>query len=75
MARTKGKPGPKPTKGKRRDFHILLSDVVQEGQTMSLAEAFDRVAKRHDGVVSFAEEIIQGLPEVQAILSLEGNEE
>lgn len=72
MAKTKGTPGPKKKYGKRRDFHILLSDEVKEGQTMSLAEAFDQVAKANNGVVEFVTNLIQNLPEIQDKLYQQG---
>lgn len=72
MAKTKGTPGPKKKYGKRRDFHILLSDEVEKEQVMSLAEAFDQVAKTNNGVVEFAANIIQNLPEIQDKLYRQG---
>ena len=48
MARTQGKPGPKPRYGKRRDYHILLAASPAEGEVMSLAEAFEQAAKDYE---------------------------
>ena len=49
MARTKRKPGPKPRYGKRRDYHLLLSAETAPGEVISLAEAFEQVAKDYEG--------------------------
>lgn len=68
MARTKGKPGPKPRYGERRDYHFRLSTEKQEGQTMSLADAFEQEAKRHGGVIRYISEIIQERPEIKNLL-------
>lgn len=62
MAKTHGKPGPKPIKGKRRDFHILLPE--EDG----LASAFEQVAKANGGVIAFAEKIIRERPEIITVL-------
>lgn len=73
MAKTKGKPGPKPgsTKkhGDRRDFHILLSADVLEGESMSLADAFEKSAEKHGGIVAYSAKVIRERPEIKGLLS------
>lgn len=68
MARTHGRSGPAPKYGKRRDYHILLSVEVQPGEAMSLADAFEQVAKQHGGVIAYTTKIIEAIPEIKALL-------
>jgi len=75
MAKTKSKPGPKG-KGNRRDYHIRVSADVQQGETMSLADAFEKAAdiyaeeQREQGnpvqgaVIAFAEKVLRDHPDI-----------
>lgn len=68
MARTNNKPGPKlgTTKryGKRRDYHFRLLEELQEGEVISLADAFDAEAALHQGDNAYINEILRERPEI-----------
>lgn len=72
MAKTKGRPGPKPgsTKkyGNRKDYHILLPVDVQEGESVSLADAFEKASRDNGGVVAYATRIIRERSEIRDLL-------
>jgi hypothetical protein len=81
MAKTKGKPGPKARHDSTRDYHIYLPDKPQEGQSTSLADAFEQAAKRYAeqqreqgipmygiGANAFIEMVLLRSPEISEIL-------
>ena len=81
MAKTKGKPGPKTRHESTVDFHIKLPDKVEEGNTMSLADAFKLAAQEYaeeqsqlgntvygNGIIALAEEMARSFPRVEKFL-------
>ncbi len=73
MARTKTKSGRKPVfEGKGRQFHFNLPAEVLLDEKMSLADAFERKAKRHGTVTAMAVAMVRDDPEIQQLLR-EGN--
>lgn len=68
MARTKTTPGPKRCHGARRDYHILLSSEMHNGERMALSDAYERVAAIHGGVIAYTAMIVRERPEILALL-------
>ena len=69
MARTKGRPGPKPHYGKRREYHILLAAEPVAGEALSLSDAFEEAASTHGGIIAYVEFVLKERPEIRERLS------
>ena len=86
MAKTKGKPGPKARHESTRDFHLYLPDKPAEDETISLADALERVASSYAeqqkelgipvygrGVMAYLEMIIRERSEIKEVLRVSQN--
>jgi hypothetical protein len=69
LARTKGKPGPKPAfEGSGVEYHIKLPSEAQANNVLSEAEAFEKVAGRHGGIIRYVRKLVLSDPEFQKVL-------
>lgn len=54
--------------GARRDYHILLPMDIQNGNSMSLADAFEQAAQEYGGIIAYAVMIISERPEIKNLI-------